>query len=229
MAYTHLTEDERYRIYEQKGGGASVTSIAFSLGRDKSTISRELSRNKGLRGYRPTQAHVCAQRRAALARGGRRVRQRTWVFCKALISSGYSPEQAAGRCAKEKGERVSHEYLYRRIYANKASGGSLWKNLRCQKLRRKRYGSGRCLRGRIANRVGIEQRCPRVETRSIIGHWEGDTVIGKNQRGVFVTLVERRSGFNLTRKVSSKAADEVAAAIIEMLMPFSAYGSDVDL
>ena len=81
MAYPHLTEDERYRIYEQKGRGASVTSLACALSRHKSTVSRELRRNKGPWGYRSIQAHVCAQRRAALARGGRRVRQRTWVFC----------------------------------------------------------------------------------------------------------------------------------------------------
>ena len=222
MAYTHLTEDERYRIYEQKGRGDSLTSIALALGRHKSTVSRELRRNVGLRGYRPTQAHVFAQRRSAMPRGGRSIGHATWAFCKRLIASGYSPEQAAGRCARETGDQVSHEYLYRRVYANKASGGRLWRNLSCQKLRRKRYGSGKRLRGRIVNRVGIEHRCPRVETRSIIGHWEGDTVIGKNQQEVIVTLVERRSGFAITRKVASKGADEVATAIIDMLMPYRA-------
>ena len=91
--------------------------------------------------------------------------------------------------------------------------------LRCCKKRRKRYGSGRQRRGKSIGRIGIEKRCPRVEDRSTVGHWEGDTVIGKNHKYALVTLVERKTGFGLVRKVKSRQADGVAAAIIEALKP----------
>ena len=220
MAYTHLTEDERYTLYEHLARGASTMQIAAALERHKSTVSREVRRNRGLRGYRPHQAHLLAAQRQEGARGGRRVSEATWSVCRELMAQGHNPEQAAGRCEREGHGRISHESIYQRVYTDKRRGGSLWHHLRCQKLRRKRYGSGRQLRGRIVGRVGIENRSPRVETRSIIGHWEGDTVVGKNQRGLLVTLVERRSGFSLARKVATKSATEVAAAVIAMLAPY---------
>ncbi|RYF40713.1 MAG: IS30 family transposase, partial [Cytophagaceae bacterium] len=200
----------------------SMSSIGSRLGRSKSTISRELSRNSGLRGYRPHQAQQKAQARRRDRRGGRIVSQEIWAACRQLIEVGRSPQQAAGRAARSGHGRVSHEYLYRRIYAGKAAGDPLWKHLRCQKQRRKRYGSGRTRRGRIPNRVGIEHRCARVEQRAIVGHWEGDTVIGRNHKSAIVTLVERKSGFSLAAKVSSKDAGEVAAAVISLLEPYKA-------
>ena len=220
MAYAHLTGDERYTIYEQLGTGFPQTEIASALGRHKSTISCEIRRNRGLRGYRPQQAQVFAPGRRVMARGGRRITATTWSICQTLIASGHSPEQAAGRCERQGGGRVSHEFLYRRVYADQAAGGGLWRHLRCQKKRRKRYGWGRQLRGRIVGRVGIELRCPRVEARSVVGHWDGDTVVGKNHRGLLVTLAERRSGFSLTRRVATKGADEVFYAVVDMLAPY---------
>jgi IS30 family transposase len=95
----------------------------------------------------------------------------------------------------------------------------LWHKLRCCKKRRKRYGSGRQRRGKIPNRVGIEMRCPRVEARATVGHWEGDTIIGQNHRYALVSLVERKTGFGLVRKVKTRHAGGVAAAIVEALKP----------
>lgn len=220
MNYTQLTLDERYTIYEEKQRGLTLTQIAAELGRSKATISRELRRNCSQRGYRPHYAHKTMMQRQGVRRGGRRVEGPTWTACRKLLVAGHSPEQAAGRCRREGLGTVSHEYLYRRIYADKAKGGGLWRYLRCQKMRRKRYGSGRQKRGRIPNRTGIEARCPRVESRSIVGHWEGDTVVGRNHKGFLVTLVERRSGLGLVQRVRSKSAGVVSSAIIEMLKPY---------
>ena len=114
---------------------------------------------------------------------------------------------------------MSHETIYKRIYEDKRAGGTLWQSLRCCRKRRKRYGSGRQRRGRIPNRIGIENRCPRVEARATVGHWEGDTVMGKNGKYAFVTLVERKTGFALVRKVKTRHAHGVATAIIEALQP----------
>ena len=187
--------------------------------RSKSTISREIARNSGQRGYRPNQAHELAALRETKYRGGKRVCSRTWLRCKKLLKEAYSPEQAAGRVALEGYEPVSHETLYKRIYEDKAIGGSLWKMLRCCKKRRKRYGSGRQRRGKIPNRIGIEERSLRVHDRATVGHWEGDTIIGRNHKYALISLVERKTGFGLIRKVKTRHAEGVATAIIDALKP----------
>jgi transposase, IS30 family len=223
MAHTHLTADERYQIYELKVQGHSNEAIAKALGRSSSTISRELRRNVGLRGYRPVQAQQQAVQRRQVPRRGRRVSEETQARCIELITQhDYSPMQAAGRCKLEGTGSVSHEWIYQMIYRDKRAGGLLWRSLRCQKKRRKRYGSGRSRRGQIPNRVGIEKRCPRVESRSIIGHWEADTVIGKSHKHVMVTLVERKSGYSVVRWAPSKNATVIADTIIEALRPLAA-------
>ncbi len=214
MAYTHLTDDCRYSIYELKGKGHGVREIARLIGRDKSTISRELRRNKGERGYRPNQASKMASERLHEPRGGKKVDPAALDACMALIAQDYSPEQASGRCKKEGLGSVSHELLYQKIYDDKAAGGTLAGHLRCQKKRRKRYGSHRRRGSRIPNRVSIADRCKRVKNRATIGHWEGDLVIGKNHKCAIVTLVERRSGFALARKIETKDATSVADAIV---------------
>lgn len=221
MAYKHLSDETRCDIYELKVKGFGIREIAEKVGRDKGTVSRELRRNKGLRGYRPSQAHRMASERLQVRRGGRRVEETTWQAAAAVIKhQQYSPEQAAGHCVAVGLGTISHETIYRRIYADKQAGGTLWRHLRCGKKRRKRYGSGRTRRGQIPNRRGIEERDPSAEDRATIGHWEGDLVLGKNQKYVIVTLVERRSGYAITRRVRSKNAHAVAAAIIEALTPY---------
>ena len=104
--------------------------------------------------------------------------------------------------------------------ADKARGGLLWKQLRCQKKRRKRYASGRDRRGQIKNRRPIAQRPASVERRSQVGHWEGDTVMGPRHKYAIVTMVERKSGFAIITKVSQKTSEQVSLAIIAGLTPF---------
>ncbi|RYF38808.1 MAG: IS30 family transposase [Cytophagaceae bacterium] len=221
MHYTHLTEDDRYDIYERKGRGETVTEIARALDRHKSSVSRELRRNCGERGYRPKQANERASGRLHVRRGGKRLDPESLIRCVELVRDGHSPAQASGRTALERFDPISHETLYRLIYADKALGGTLWKKLRCCKNRRKRYGSGRQRRGKIPNRVGIEKRCERVDARATVGHWEGDTVIGQNHKYAMVTLVERKTGFALVRKVKTRHAEGVATAIISALKPLN--------
>ena len=108
------------------------------------------------------------------------------------------------------------------MYADKARGGDLVSYLRCQKARRKRYGSGNERRGQLKNRVCIEQRQAIVQARSRIGDWEGDTVIGHGNTGVLVTLVERCSRYTLVRHLPNREAAPVSAAILEMLRPHKA-------
>ena len=106
--YTQLTREERYQIYALKQAGHNQSEIAVMLGRHKSRISRELRRNRGLRGYRPKQAH-----RLALARRFAKVRPRfgnpIWRQVEVLIRQDWSPEQIAGRLKIEQRVRISHE------------------------------------------------------------------------------------------------------------------------
>ena len=125
-----------------------------------------------------------------------------------------------GRATWDGHAAISHETAYKRIYAHKETGGTLWQKLQCCKKRRKRHGSGSQRHGKIVDRVGIEQRCPRVETRSTVGHWEGDTVIGRNHKYALVTFVARKTDFGLVCKVRTRQATGVVAAIIDALKPF---------
>lgn len=210
MSYTHLSQNERYQIYTMLDL-LPVAEIAKRLGRHESTIRRELIRNRGGRGYRPKQAQVLADVRSIGSRNALCISPTIWQQAKDLLRAQHSPEQIAG-CL-----RISHETVYQRVYADIT--GELKQHLRCQKKRKKRYASGVSRRGQIPNRRGIEERSAAVETRKRIGHWEADTVIGKAHKGALVTLVERKSGMLLIKKVDFKRADLVSQAMIELLTP----------
>lgn len=211
MNYIHLTREERYQIYALKKAGLKQSEIASVLNRSGSTISRELSRNRGGKGYRPKQAHAKAEDRRAI--NARRVDDEAWQFAQEKLLLQWSPEQISGHAD------ISPETVYQRIYADKQSGGLLWKNLRCQKKRRKRYGKME-RRGQIPNRLFIEDRPAIVDERKRIGDWEADTIIGKNHRQAIVSIVERKTGLTLIRKVERKTSKAVSQAMIVLLKPY---------
>lgn len=209
--YTQLTQDERYQIWGMRAAKKSLSAIAEELGRDPSTISRELKRNKGLRGYRPNQAQRFAESRRS-AKASRRISEELWKDIESLIREDWSPEQIAGRLKQEREVLISHEWIYQHVYADKKLGGDLHTHLRCRKKRRKRYGSYD-RRGKIAGRVSIEQRPKVVESRSRLGDWEGDTMSGGARSGGLVTAVERKSRYTRLDRVSRKGAVEVRNAL----------------
>jgi IS30 family transposase len=172
----------------------------------KSTISREVQRNRGERGYRPKQAHQFALQRYRKAR--KRITADIWSLVEAKLRQDWSPEQIAGRF-KEEGVAISHEHIYQYVYADKRVGGDLWKHLRCQKKRRKRTGTYD-RRGKIPNRKSIEARPEVVEQRTRLGDCEVDLMVGKDHQDVLVTLTERKSRFTLLRKVANKQAKLVS-------------------
>ena len=202
--YTQLTRDERYQIYALRKAGHSQKEIAEVLRRNPSTISRELGRNKGLKGYRPEQAHRLAQNRKK-ERDRTRIPESTWARVEQLLREDWSPEQISGWLTREEGVSVSHERIYQHVYEDKRRGGDLHRHLRCQKPRRKRYGHYD-RRGQIRERVSIDERPEVVEARSRIGDWEADTVIGKLGGAVLVTLVERRSRLSLIALAPNKTS-----------------------
>lgn len=117
------------------------------MNRHKSTISRELRCNRGLRGYRPKQAHELSQGRMRACENGPRVAAKTWAVVDIKLAETWSPERISGYLKVNGQPGVSHESIYRRIYADKSAGGTLHRTLRCRKARNKRYG-GRERRGR---------------------------------------------------------------------------------
>jgi IS30 family transposase len=221
MNYTHLTQAERYQIAILKKAGHKQTMIALLMNRSPSTISRELQRNHGQRGYRPKQAHAFSQARMRACENSRRVTVETWAVVDAQLAATWSPEQICGRLKDQGLPSVSHEAIYQHIYADKRAGGILHRTLRCQKLRRKRYG-GRERRGTIPNQVSIDQRPAIANDRLRFGDWEGDLVIGAGHQQALVTLNERISRYTLMAHVQAKTASVVSDAIITLLTPFAA-------
>jgi len=216
MNYKHLSQNERYQIYALLRAGHTQTKIASILGRHKSTISRELKLGTGLCNYRPKQACALAAKRAKSSRNASQIAPWVLNMARYMLNLQWSPVQIAGKLP------ISHETLYLRIYADQAHKGQLYKNLRCQKKRRKRYGKGHERRGQIVGRRSIEQRPAHIESRSQIGHWEADTVIGVNHKQAIVTLVERKSGYAVIAKVQNKTAKLVSKAVVKLLEPFKA-------
>ena len=218
MSYTQLTQEQRYQIHTLLKMEHNQVDIAECLGVHKSTISRELRRNKGLRGYRPKQAHRKAMSRKNHARN--KIMPETWVVIEAKIRLDWSPEQVADWLKRYVGIEISHEWIYQYILADQYAGGTLYRHLRCQKKRRKRYGSYD-RRGKLPNRVSIEKRPAIVDQRKRIGDWEVDTIVGKGHRHAIVSLTERKSRLVLLRKVERRTADLVGDAVIDLLRPIS--------
>ncbi len=215
--YTQLTQVQRYQINALLEIGQTQTEIAVVIGVHKSTISRELRRNRGKRGYRAKQAQEKAQRRRKV-KSKRRITQSEWENVERLIREEWSPEQISARMKREKSLRISHEWIYQYIYRDKRKGGDLYTHLRIQKKRRKRYGSYD-YRGRIPNRVSIEKRPEIVNKRERIGDWEVDTIVGKGHQMAIVSLLDRKSRYVRLSKVRRRSAELVGNAIVDMLKP----------
>ena len=221
MKYTHLTQDERYQIAILAKAGHDQSDIARVMNRHKSSIGREMTRNRGERGYRPKQAHEFSQARMRACENGPRVAPETWALVDVKLGETWSPEQVAGYLKVNGQATVSHESIYQRIYADKRAGGTLHRTLRCQKARRKRYG-GRERRGTIPNQVSIDLRPAIVAERGRFGDWEADLVIGAGQKQALVTINERTSRYSLIAHVPFKTAQAVSDTMISLLTPFAA-------
>jgi len=217
--YTQLTQEQRYQIYALKKAGLNQTEIAVIIGVDKGTISRELRRNAGLKGYRPQQAHTLALSRRE-SKVMPRIDAKTWRLVERLLREEWSPEQINGWLSAQTDDTVSHEWIYQYVLEDKAQGGELYRHLRCQRQRKKRYGSYNT-RGQLTNRTSIDERPSIVDRRARHGDWELDTIIGKGHKQAIVSLTERKSKLSLIAKVPHKTADLVARAIIGLLTPIA--------
>jgi IS30 family transposase len=218
--YKQLTYEQRCQIEALKKSGMSQQSIADFVGTTQSTISRELRRNRGQRGYRHKQAQRLAMERQSGAAKSVKMTPDMVQRVEQKLRDNWSPEQISGWLAKERGESLSHERIYLHVWSDKCAGGDLHTHLRRSGKAYQKRRNGKRPQGRIRNRIGIEDRPSVVDEKSRVGDWEIDTVIGKGHRGALVTVVERATQFTLVAKVANKSASAVTAATIELLRPY---------
>jgi transposase, IS30 family len=212
MLYHQITAAERYTLGLLRQRGLPSAAIARVLGRHRSTIGREVRRNATPRDscYRPQLADWYARGRRSRSRRNRQFTATDWAQVQELLREDWSPDQVAGWLGRFHVLEISHETIYRHIWADKATGGTLHQHLRgARKQRRKRYGRYDS-RGRLAGKRMITERPPIVETRQELGHWEADTMLGASQAGPCVlSLVERKTGYLLLGQLRQRLSAAV--------------------
>lgn len=212
MTYRQITFAERYTLGVLRQRGLPPAAIARLLGRHRSTIGREVRRNRAHSDatYRPQLADWYARGRRSRSRRNRRFGAADWDRIQALLREDWSPEQVAGWLKRHRLLRISHETIYRYIWADLRQGGTLHRHLRgARKQCRKRYGRYDS-RGRLAGKRPITARPAAADARSEVGHWEGDTMLGAGQAGPCVlSLVERKTGYLVLGKLQRRTSAEV--------------------
>jgi transposase, IS30 family len=214
--YHQLSQQERYTICALLISRKSEAEIARQMSRNPSTIGRELARNRchSDSAYRSEIANSYAVARRRRERRGFHHTAEQWQQVIILLKEKWSPEQISNHLRLHGSFRISHETIYKYILHDKKHGGSLFKHLRCSpKLRRKRHNS-KDSRGILPGKRHISERPHEVETRKSLGHWEGDTVVGRDLHHCILTLVERKSGFAIIKKMSSRTAASVIQAAV---------------
>ena len=223
LPYHHLTNDLRCQIYAHKQSGKSQRAIAAMLGVHQSTLSRELSRNSGGRGYRYKQAQSKAQARRSAASGVIRVMtpQRIARIEGLLSGCQWSPEQIAAVIRNSDGINLCHETIYRHIWRDKKRGGSLYRHLRRRGKKRNKRSGLHAGRGMIPQRRDIVERPAIVDAKTRLGDWELDSIIGAKHRGSIVSMVERTSKLVRLALLNRPTSEATSNAIRTKLQPLS--------
>ena len=218
QGYHHVTRDIRSQIYALKATGTSLHKISAIVERHVSTVSREIKRNTGGRGYRYKQADAkAAERRADASRTPQKLTPTLVAIIEEKLMEEWSPDQISGRLKDKDIASISHESIYQHIWKNKRSGGVLYKQLRHNGKRYNKRSSGKAGRGCIPNRVDITERPQIVEEKTRIGDWEGDTVISAISKAAILTVVDRHSKFTRIKKIGRKTAKNVRIAMKEIM------------
>ncbi len=212
--YRHLTYAERCQIHALRESGISDAAIARQLGRDRTTVWREVRRNSGKRGYRHAQAQRRAEtRRSAASSVPRKMTPEPVALVEGRLARGWSPEQVSGRLRLEGHPVAGRQWTCRHVHADRRAGGGLWRHLRRRGKRPNRRGGAHAGRGHIPGRVDISERPAVVEAKARVGDWEADTIVGAGHSGAVVSLVDRATKYTLLRRVDRKTAAAVGAAM----------------
>lgn len=221
MGYTQLTMVQRYQIEALIREGIAQSAIARVIGVHRSTVLREIQRNR-LDGeeYQAHYAQVSARLRYQKKRKNLKMSGAHHRYIHTKLKEGWSPEQIAGRMVIDGLVGLSHETIYRYIYRRIREGQRELANYLRHKHRKYQSRKGIYeLRGKIPRARPIHKRPAIVETKERIGDFEADTIIGKDHEQSIVTLVDRHSKFTLMRKAPTKEAYEVTQAILSLMEP----------
>jgi IS30 family transposase len=214
--YKHITVEQRIKIEALLKAGHKASFIAEQLNVDRSSIYRELKRNKTKAGkYNAAFAQELSEEQKE-----RFSHNRSFTFAmEKFISEKLSKER--GYCKGNNIDMVSHETIYKFVYQDKENGGLLYKNLRvASKKYRKRYGAGNGKRCIIKDKISIDDRPECINDKQRVGDWEIDTIVGKDNKGAIVTIAERATAFVLIAKLNGKNAQELAEAVVKLMIPF---------
>ncbi len=195
-----LSLDERIEIQVGIDQSRSLRAIAAELGRAPSTVSREVRSHGGRRGYKAIAAHRQAERAARRPKPAKLASVELASEVEARLLRWWSPEEIAAKLRLEFPDRpemwVSHETIYKSLYVQ--GRGELRRELhRCLRSGRaqRRHQGRTATPGKIPAMVMISERPAEIEDRAVPGHWEGDLIIGANNRSAIGTLVERSTRF----------------------------------
>jgi transposase, IS30 family len=225
--YGQLSLEERCEIARLQAEGCSQREIAAALDRSPSTISREIRRNHGSHvGYKPSYA----QEQANARRWSGSHLERDPDLRRAVLqrlAAGWSPEQVAGRLARENGRRViSHESIYRFIYAQIArTKDYAWRHYlprgkSRRGLRGRRGGSAAKL---IQGRISVAERPAAAANRKVPGHWEADLMLFARYGQAILTVHERTSRLMLARRPPNKAANRIGRQLLRLFARMPAH------
>jgi len=218
-----LTLADREEISRGVVAGQSIRSIAASLGRAPSTVSREITRNGGWEDYRASEADQAAWDRARRPKICKLVQNRRLArIVAAKLQRAWAPEQIAGWLKRsfsdDENYQVSHETIYRSLFIQ--ARGALKKALlqhlrRTRGMRRSRHHTQKTAdHGRITDTVSIRERPASAEDRAVPGHWEGDLLCGSHNSQI-ATLVERQTRYVMLAKIDGQDTETVINALIK--------------
>jgi IS30 family transposase len=228
MSYSRVTWEDRIKIKLLLQQGKTNTEIADLIGKDKSTIGREIKRNSGRRGYRPKQAQGLAEAREELKHVPYVLTDDLKKEITNRLEKKWSPEQISNRLKLENKPSASVETIYKFIYADKENSGDLWKNLRRSHRSRRRRFPSQERRGKIKDARPISKRSKAANDRKRKGHWERDTMIGLDRKSAVLALVDRKTRFNKFIKLNRRLAAKVTSATIKALkgLPVASITND---
>jgi len=216
MSFKHIGASERAQIEAMLACNTTKQQVANFLGFSLSAICKEVSRNSKPGGF---YSHKYAQKQAELRQKGRKKTKlsdpKIAEYIEAKLKNYWTVLNIVDNIEQDLGKKICIETVYNYIYAPENKNKKLWKYLRRHKKKRRKRSAKRKKGSTIKNRVSIHVRPPIVETRSRIGDWELDTVVGSKHQGFIGTFVDRCSRYTLIAKMKNKSAAEMARALKE--------------
>lgn len=219
MPYHHFNSDERDALQLYCASGIKMSLIAKIMDRHVSSLYREISMNSSTGFYISGKAHTKATNRRKKSRSSPVLRNKPLIRCvERLLRQEHSPDEIVGRIKLEKQHpdwHISHETIYRHIYAQAKKGNELRPFLRQGRKARHKRILKKDRRGIIPDRVFIDARPSIVDLKYRRGDWEGDTVEGAGKDGYIATWVDRSKKYLVAYKLSHKTAQGLVSGAVK--------------